>query len=87
MAFPQAHVPTSPDVILRDPGAYFESPMEVVWEPHLDHDARIRALEIWLDRERMLYRADRAMERVARMRQIESAIRTLRQVRHQEGAY
>ncbi len=71
--------------ILRDPGGYYDTPMDVVWDPHLDHDARIKALETWLAHERLLYRGDRDPGRVVCMRQIDSAIRTLEIMRHGEG--
>lgn len=77
----------APDRVLRDPGGHYDSPMEVVWDPHLDHDERIKVLDTWLAHERLLFRADRDTARIALMRQIESAARTLKDVRHREGAW
>jgi hypothetical protein len=87
MAFPQLHPTAATDPVLKDPGGHYDSPMAVVWDPHLDHDERIQALDTWLDHERLLYRADRDTGRIAVMRQIESAIRTLRSMRRGEGAW
>lgn len=84
MTFQQIEIASTAEQIMRDPGGHFDSPMSVVWEPHLDHDARVKVLNTWLDRERLLYRGDRATDRVARMRQIEVAIRTLADMRGRE---
>lgn len=70
--------------ILKDPGGHFDTPMAVVWDPHLDHDARIAVLNTWLAHERLLFRADRDSRRVVLMRQIDSAIRTLDTARRRE---
>ncbi len=77
MTFQEIEIASTAEQILKDPGGHFNSPMAVVWEPHLDHEARVRVLYVWLDRERLLYRGDRAADRVGRMREIEVAIRTL----------
>jgi hypothetical protein len=80
-----SHTDARADLVFSDPAAVFDTPQDVIWDPHLDHDARIRVLDRWLDRERLQFRADRDPVRVTRMRQIESAIRMLTTMRRGEG--
>jgi hypothetical protein len=75
------------EIPLNPQGVHFDSPNDVIWDPHLDHDQKIETLENWLARERILYRADRDQSHIAQMRQIEHSIRTLIAMRRAEGAH
>jgi hypothetical protein len=75
------------EILLNPQGIRFDSPKDVIWDPHLDHDQKIETLENWLARERILYKSDRDSSHIAQMRQIEHSIRTLMAMRRAEGAY
>lgn len=68
------------EAIIAAPEKYFATPSQLIWEQDLEPDQRVRALESWLAHERDRYREDRHIDHVLRMREIDTAIRSMKGV-------
>lgn len=69
---------TPVDAMIARPEDFFATPTQLIWERQLRPGQRIRALETWLDHERERYRDDRQIDHILRMREIDTAIRSMR---------